>query len=163
MSSTRLGSLARSLLRESKLCAIATVNADGSGHINTAYFAYGSRFEIVWVSAPQARHSRNISERARIAVAVFDSTQTWGRDDRGIQLFGTARALSGRAAREAERIYVKRFADARDIGESYRFYRFRPRRVKLFDEAKLGGATWVTARVRADGALEWERTERYGT
>src|SRR5207249_9942977 len=68
ISQRRLATLARSLVRESKLCAIATVNRDGSAHINTAYFAYGERFEIVWVSAPQARHSRNIRERSRIAI-----------------------------------------------------------------------------------------------
>ena len=161
ISQRHLATLARSLLRESKLCAIATVNRDGSAHINTAYFAYSERFEIVWVSAPQARHSRNIRERSRIAIAVFDSTQTWGRDDRGIQLFGTARVLGGRAVDDAQRVYVKRFPDATDIGKMYRFYQFRPRRMKLFDEAKLGGATWVTARVGAAGALRWERTERY--
>src|SRR5919204_1068749 len=111
MSSRRLRDLARSLLRESKLCAIATVNADGSAHINTAYFAYGERFEIVWCSAPQARHSRNIRERARAAIAVFDSTQTWGREDRGIQLFGTARELRATKTADAERLYVKRFRD----------------------------------------------------
>jgi len=56
---------------------------------------------------------------------------------------------------------VKRFPDATEIGKMYRFYHFRPRRMKFFDEAKLGGATWVTARVGAAGALRWERTERY--
>jgi uncharacterized protein YhbP (UPF0306 family) len=157
----RLLALARSLLRGSKLCAIATVNADGSAHINTAYFAYSERFGIVWCSAPQARHSRNVRERARIAIAIFDSTQTWGRDDRGIQLFGTARELRATKTADAERLYVKRFRDATDIGDTYRFYLFRPRRMKMFDEAKLGGATWVTARVGASGRLRWMRTERY--
>jgi uncharacterized protein YhbP (UPF0306 family) len=161
IASRRLVALARPLLRESKLCAIATVNADGSAHINTAYFAYGDAFEVVWCSAPQARHSRNIRERARIAIAVFDSTQTWGRDDRGIQLFGAAREVRGRTADEAERLYVKRFRDATDIRETYRFYQFRPLRMKLFDERRLGGATWVTARVSVDGSLHWVRTERY--
>ena len=161
LSARRLAVLARSLLRESKLCAIATTNGDGSAHINTAYFAYGTGFEIVWVSAPLARHSRNIQVRRRIAIAVFDSTQTWGGEDRGMQLFGTARELRDRSSDEAERLYARRFPDAADIRKKYRFYRFIPRHVKLFDEPKLGGATWVTARVSADGTLHWERTERY--
>ena len=67
----------------------------------------------------------------------------------------------GTAVDDAQRLYAKRFPDATDIGKMYRFYQFRPRRMKLFDEAKLGGATWVTARVGAAGALRWERTERY--
>ena len=47
--------------------------------------------------------------RASAAVAVFRSTQTWGGSDRGIQLFGRARELRGRAALDAERLYAKRF------------------------------------------------------
>ena len=157
----RLAALAHSLLRGSKLCAIATVNADGSAHINTAYFAYGDDFAIVWCSAPQARHSRNIRDRRRAAIAVFDSTQMWGRDDRGIQVFGAARELRGRSADEAQRLYVARVRAATDIGKTYRFYRLRPARLKMFDETKLGGATWVTARVGASGRLRWMRSERY--
>jgi uncharacterized protein YhbP (UPF0306 family) len=157
----RLAALARRLLDASRLCAIATVSPAGRAHINTAYFAYGTGFEIVWVSAPLARHSRNIQVRRRIAIAVFDSTQTWGGEDRGMQLFGTARELRDRSSDEAERLYARRFPDAADIRKKYRFYRFIPRHVKLFDEPKLGGATWVTARVSADGTLHWERTERY--
>ena len=160
LSSRRLAALATSLLRGSKLCAIATVNSDGGAHVNTAYFAYGEDFALVWCSAPQARHSRNVRERPRIAITVFDSTQTWGREDRGIQLFGTARELARGAAADAVRLYVKRFPDATDIAQTYRFYRFRPRRVKLFDERRFGGATWVTARI-AGGLLAWQRTERY--
>ena len=44
---------------------------------------------------------------------------------------------------------------------AYRFYRFRPRRLKLFDEQELGPGWFVTARVAAGGRLEWERTEIY--
>jgi hypothetical protein len=33
--------------------------------------------------------------------------------------------------------------------------------MKFFDERRLGGATFVTVRVGADGRPAWERTERY--
>src|SRR5688500_13438731 len=90
----RLKAVTRRLLDASKLCAIATVSADGTAHINTAYFAWSSAFEIVWISAPEARHSRNIRLRPSTAIAVFDSTQSWGGSDRGIQLSGLAREVS---------------------------------------------------------------------
>ena len=45
--------------------------------------------------------------------------------------------------------------------DAYRFYRLRPRRIKLFDEHALGGATWVTVAVGAGGRLRWVRTESY--
>ena len=158
----RLAQAARALLDASTLCAIATLDARGRAYINTAYFAWNTAFEIVWLSEPGATHSRNLRANGTAAVAVYDSTQTWGRPDRGIQLFGSAREAAGAAAAAAAKTYAERFADYRadDMG-AYRAYLFRPRRVKLFDERGLGPGTFVTARVRAAGELVWERTEVY--
>jgi uncharacterized protein YhbP (UPF0306 family) len=162
ISAARLAAIARRLLKAAPLCAISTVGSDGRAHVNTAYFAWSSAFEIVWLSAPDARHSRNIGQRPSVAIAVFDSRQEWGDSDRGIQLFGTARELTGRAARDASRLYGQRFkAYSADELDAYRLYRFRPRTLKLFHERELGGGTFVTAKVARDGRLSWERTERY--
>jgi uncharacterized protein YhbP (UPF0306 family) len=159
---TRLRTIARRLLDASTLCAIATVSADGRAHINTAYFAWDASFEIVWISAPEARHSRNVRRHPSVAIAVFDSTQKWGGSDRGIQLFGTARELTGRAASDGARVYARRFKDySREELTAYRVYRFRPRAMKLFHERELGGGTFVTARVGRGGRLTWQRTETY--
>jgi uncharacterized protein YhbP (UPF0306 family) len=157
----RLDALARSLLDASTLCAISTVAPRGEAYVNTAYFAWSERFELVWLSEPHARHSRNLAARPTAAVAVFDSRQSWGKPDRGIQLFGAAREVAGSAARDAERTYASRFPDVAGAAlGGYRFYRFRPRRVKLFDEAALGTGVFVTAGV-SRGGLTWLRTERY--
>lgn len=164
VSPARLRSIARRLLNASTLCAIATVSADGRGHINTAYFAWSATFEIVWLSAPEARHSRNIRRRPAVAIAVYDSTQKWGGFDRGVQLFGTAHQVAGRAVPEADRLYRRRFkAPASDELRAYRLYRFQPKTLKLFHERELGGGTFVTATVGRDGGLAWVRTERYVT
>jgi len=152
--------MTRRLLDQSKLCAIATASPGARAHVNTAYFAWGPTFEIVWLSAPEARHSRNIRANPSTAVAVYRSTQTWGGSDHGIQLFGTARELRGRTARTAEHLYAARFK-AYEAIDAYRFYRLRPRQIKLFDEHALGGATWVTVAVGAGGRLRWVRTESY--
>ncbi|MDP9282051.1 MAG: pyridoxamine 5'-phosphate oxidase family protein [Chloroflexota bacterium] len=158
----RLRTLALRLLNASTLCAISTVSDDGHAHINTAYFAWSASFDIVWLSAPEAHHSRNLRRRPSVAIAVYDSAQKWGGSDRGIQIFGNARELAGRSAREAERLYGRRFrSHVRDELSAYRFYRLRPTRLKLFHERELGGATFVTARVARGGTLRWERTESY--
>ncbi|SRR5581483_10096083 len=162
IAATRIAASARELLDASTLCAIATVRADGSAHVNTAYFAWSPDLEIVWMSERQATHSRNIRGNPSVAIAVYDSRQTWGEPDRGIQLFGTAHEAEGEEGVGARTLYARRFprlADA-DFG-AYRFYRFRPRRLKLFDERALGPATFVTARVGAGSLLEWEQTEVY--
>ena len=162
LAAARITAAARRLLDASTLCAIATVSNDGGVHINTAYFAWSRTFDVVWLSDPHAHHSRNLRANDRVAIAVYDSSQTWGEPDRGIQLFGSAHEVGQRAARHAEHIYANRFSEygEADLG-SYRFYCFRPRRVKLFDEPVLGAGVFVTARVRNDGGVTWERTEIY--
>jgi uncharacterized protein YhbP (UPF0306 family) len=159
-STSRLTAIARRLLDASPLCAISTVSPGGRAYVNTAYFASGPAFDIVWLSAPDARHSRNVRANPSAAVAVFRSTQRWGGSDRGIQVFGRARELRGRAALDAERLYAKRFrAYAGDLPE-FRFYRLATRRLKLFDERVLGGGTFVTVSVKR-GRLKWEKTESF--
>jgi uncharacterized protein YhbP (UPF0306 family) len=129
--------------------------------VNTAYFAWTSNLDCIWVSDVAAAHSRNLATNPRAAIAVFDSTQTWGEADRGIQLFGSARRVGRRGAHQAKSTYARRFGRYRgDAVSGYDFYRFRPHRFKLFDEKTLGEGVFVTATVRATG-VEWKRTEIY--
>lgn len=130
--------------------------------MNTVYFAWSPQLDLAWISEPRAKHSQNLGENGSAAIAVCDSRQSWGGSDRGIQLFGRARNVKGAAADDAEKLYAKRFAAYRssDLAE-YRFYVFRPQRVKLFDELELGAGVFVTARVSRDRRLVWERTEIY--
>ena len=161
VAASRMAALAHDLLDAAPLCAIATVSRDDQAHVNTAYFAWSPRFDIVWLSEPRAKHSRNIAANASVEIAVFDSHQTWGEADRGIQLFGSAREIEGAVAREAARLYEVRFPDyEQEDLSAYGLYRFRPRRVKLFDEHELDTGVFVTARA-VGGGLVWERTEVY--
>jgi uncharacterized protein YhbP (UPF0306 family) len=114
----------------------------------------------VWLSHPGATHSQNIRERGTTAVAVFDSTQSWGKPDRGIQLFGAAVQLDHEAA-DAAATYAARFPESRNAPAAYRFYEFRPTRVKLFDERAFGAGRFVRATLDADGRLSWEATDVY--
>jgi uncharacterized protein YhbP (UPF0306 family) len=157
---SRLADAARSLLDASTLCAIATISDDGSAHVNTAYFAFSSELDLVWMSDPNALHSRNIRARGTAAIAVYDSTQLWGKQDRGIQLFGSARELGQSEAGDAEALYGRRFSEFEpDQFGTYRLYAFHPGRIKLFDERELGAGQFVTARVERDGRLVWQSTE----
>jgi hypothetical protein len=163
VASGRLRALAGQLLDASTLCAISTVSPGGRAHVNTAYFAWSPSLDLVWLSDPHATHSSNVRTRRTAAVAVYDSHQAWGNPDRGIQLIGVAQELMGRAAGDAESVYIRRFPEYRESGSAgYRFYRFRPRRMKVFDERAFGAAVFVTARV-SRGEVRWERTEIYPT
>jgi uncharacterized protein YhbP (UPF0306 family) len=155
VSAARIRRVARSLLDASELCAIATVTRGGSAYVNTAYFAWAPDLRIVWVSEPGAGHSGNLGANPSAAIAVYDSSQTWGKPDRGIQLFGTAREAGG----DGEEVYARRFPDY-EAGV-YRCYELRPRRIKLFDEGALGAGVFVTARVARHGEVAWQRTDVY--
>ena len=71
VAAARMAALARSLLDASPLCAVATVSPRGRAHVNTAYFAWSPGLDVVWLSEPKARHSRNIAANAGVAIAVF--------------------------------------------------------------------------------------------
>jgi Pyridoxamine 5'-phosphate oxidase len=162
LASSRLERAARSLLEASTLCALSTVSGRGAPQVNTAYFAVTADLSLIWLSDPGSAHSGNVRRSRQAAAAVYDSHQRWGGPDRGIQLFGLAEELvGGAAAGEAATVYAARFpaAGAAALGR-YRYYRLRPRRVKLFDEAGFGSGVFVTATVRRGGRLVWQRTER---
>jgi uncharacterized protein YhbP (UPF0306 family) len=161
--SARLARLARKLLDAAPLCALATVSPGGRAYINTMYFARADPWDLVWISSPDSQHSRNVRERRSASIAVFDSHQRWGGEDRGIQVFGRARELRGTAAHMALRAYAARFRhrDADQILGRYVVYRLRATRLKIFDERELSRGTFVTTRVGRDGTLQWERTDEY--
>jgi uncharacterized protein YhbP (UPF0306 family) len=142
----------------SPLYALATVAPHGRAYISHMYFAWTDSFDVWWISDPDSRHSRNLGTNRSAAVTIYDSRQTWGRPDRGVHLFGAAAEVAGPGAREAEHAYAKRFSSYGGLDDSLRMYRFRPRRLQLFDERSLAPGTLVTARVSRDG-LKWLRTE----
>ncbi len=140
------------------LCALSTVSPGGRAHINHMYFAWTDRFEVVWISNPDSIHSRNLARHPSAAVTIYDSHQTWGKPDRGIQLFGAAAVTTGPREKEAQRVYRKRFRRYDAEAEGLPVYRFAARTVKLFDERALAPVTFVTARVTRAG-LAWVMTE----
>jgi general stress protein 26 len=91
------------------LCSLATVSTGGKAHINHMYFAWSGWFDVYWISDADSIHSKNLLRNRSAAITVYDSKQTWGKPDRGMQLFGRAGVVTGRAAGEAASAYAKRF------------------------------------------------------
>jgi len=141
------------ILRNNVLCSMATVTPEARAHINTAYFAYTKELEIVFVSYPDSHHARNLQGRSSMALTIFNSKQTWGRPDTGVQLFGTCRpaekCLLGKLA-SVYSLRYPRFAKwkrqfEKEEGEfPLRFYRFVPRRATILDEREFGGGLFIT-------------------
>jgi predicted pyridoxine 5'-phosphate oxidase superfamily flavin-nucleotide-binding protein len=56
--------IARRLIEANMYMTIATADGDGRPWVSPVWFAAASDTEFLWVSAPDARHSRNLA-RAR--------------------------------------------------------------------------------------------------
>jgi uncharacterized protein YhbP (UPF0306 family) len=145
------------ILRENRLCSIATLTIRNRPHINIAYFCYSDELALYFLSHPGSLHCRNLSTNPYMAITVFASSQQWTGPGRGLQLFGTCREVTGLQARRAEELYAKRFpahAEMRarlkstDTASEYRFYRFVAKDLKILDEGELGDEVFVCASVK---------------
>jgi nitroimidazol reductase NimA-like FMN-containing flavoprotein (pyridoxamine 5'-phosphate oxidase superfamily) len=65
---------ARSLIDANSYMTLATADAGGAPWASPVWFAHEQYKSFLWISQPEARHSRNIAARAEIAIVIFDST-----------------------------------------------------------------------------------------
>src|SRR6266566_1831584 len=103
-SSATIERVTRRLMNASPLCSLSTVSPGGRAHINHMYFASTDRFAVYWISDRDSLHSRNLVRNSSAAMTIYASNQMWGRPDRGIQLFGSARETT---VPEAARAYSR--------------------------------------------------------
>jgi nitroimidazol reductase NimA-like FMN-containing flavoprotein (pyridoxamine 5'-phosphate oxidase superfamily) len=65
---------ARKIIDANRYMTLATADAGGAPWASPVWFAHTDYREFLWVSDPQARHSKNLAERPEVAIAVFDSS-----------------------------------------------------------------------------------------
>jgi ketosteroid isomerase-like protein/nitroimidazol reductase NimA-like FMN-containing flavoprotein (pyridoxamine 5'-phosphate oxidase superfamily) len=65
--------IARRLIDSSSYLTLGTADADGRPWVSPVWYAAESHRELLWVSSPEARHSRNLSERPETSIVIFDS------------------------------------------------------------------------------------------
>jgi nitroimidazol reductase NimA-like FMN-containing flavoprotein (pyridoxamine 5'-phosphate oxidase superfamily) len=70
----QLQSLGRSIVDRSLYMVLATADGVGRPWATPVYFAPEEYRGFVWVSRPDARHSRNIAERPEVGITIFDSS-----------------------------------------------------------------------------------------
>ena len=61
------------LLARHLYLVIGTTDKDGRPWVTPVFYAADGEHRIVWVSAPDSRHSQNIATRPDVAITVFDS------------------------------------------------------------------------------------------
>jgi hypothetical protein len=85
---------ARAIIDTNRYLTLGTVDLDGRPWTSPVYFAAGGDREFYWLSATDARHSRNLAERPQVSIVIFDSTVP-AYHGRAVYAVGEARELSG--------------------------------------------------------------------
>jgi nitroimidazol reductase NimA-like FMN-containing flavoprotein (pyridoxamine 5'-phosphate oxidase superfamily) len=94
-----LVAVARAIIHANRYLTLATAGADGRPWASPVWFAPAGPRELLWVSRPQTRHSRNLAARPDATAVIFDSHAAVG-EGQAVWLAGTAGALDGAAAVE---------------------------------------------------------------
>jgi len=74
MAEVDLLAAAQGIIDSNRYMTLASAAADGEPWASPVWFAHAEYREFFWISRPEARHSRNIGARPRIAIVIFDST-----------------------------------------------------------------------------------------
>jgi hypothetical protein len=90
---------------------IATADAEGRPWVSPVWFARASPTEFLWVSHPDARHSRNLASRSEMSIVIFDSTVPLGKAE-AVYLDASGEEVSGRALKTGIEIYSQRSTQA---------------------------------------------------
>jgi len=122
---------ARALIDANLYLVLATVDGAGRPWSSPVYYAHDRYRDFLWVSAPEAVHSRNIAARPRVGVVIFDSHAPIGTGQ-GVYMSATAAQVGGDDLARA----VETFS-LRSIGH--------------------GGAAWTGADVQAERGLRLYR------
>jgi SAM-dependent methyltransferase len=88
-----LDAMARRIIDGNQYMTLGTLDDDGRPRLSPVYYTAARYADFYWVSSPQARHSRNLAERADVEIVIFDSTATVGQGE-AVYLSATARAVS---------------------------------------------------------------------
>ena len=92
--SPNLDAIARVVIDASQYMTLATADATGRPWACPVWFAHHDHRDFIWMSRPDARHSRNLLARPEVAIVIFDSTVS-PRERQAVYVEGVAREASG--------------------------------------------------------------------
>jgi hypothetical protein len=88
--------VARAMLDEGRYVVLGTADAAGVPWVSPVFYTLSGYRELVWMSAPGTRHSRNLAERADVSLVVFDSRAVPG-EGTAVYMCGVAAEVTGEA------------------------------------------------------------------
>ena len=95
---------AQTIIDTNLYMTLGTTDSHGRPWTSPVYFAAAGIREYYWVSATDARHSRNLAERPQVSLVIFDSTVP-PYHGRAVYVVGEAGELSGSDVDRALQVY----------------------------------------------------------
>jgi nitroimidazol reductase NimA-like FMN-containing flavoprotein (pyridoxamine 5'-phosphate oxidase superfamily) len=121
--------IARALIDSCQYLTLATADGDGRPWASPVWYAHEDYARFVWVSKPEARHSRNLVARPQAGIVIFESTVPMG---------------------EGQAVYVEATVEEITSGDDG-----DERWIEVFSARSeaLGGPAWTTGDVRPPAPL----------
>ena len=110
-----LAAVAREIIDANRYLTLATADGDGRPWAAPVWYANEGYTDFLWVSRPEARHSRNLASRPGLAIVIFDSTVPVG-GAQAVYVEALAEELSGAERERGIAIYSRR-SQAHGAGE----------------------------------------------
>jgi nitroimidazol reductase NimA-like FMN-containing flavoprotein (pyridoxamine 5'-phosphate oxidase superfamily) len=110
-----LAAVARQLIDANRYMTLATADSDGNPWASPVWYAHEGYTDFLWVSRPQARHSRNLASRPGLAIVIFDSTVPAGTGQ-AVYAEAEAEELGGAELQRAIEVFSHR-SEAHGAGE----------------------------------------------
>ena len=99
--------IARAIIDANLYLVVGTADATGLPWVSPVYYAPAGYREFLWLSSPQARHSRNIRVRPEVGIVIFDSSVPINTGQ-GVYMSAVADELDGNAVTDEIELFSER-------------------------------------------------------
>ena len=127
------GAAARAVIDSNSYMTLGTADESGLPWVTPVWFAHSGYREFLWVSSPEARHSRNLEARPEVSIVIFDSQVSPG-DAEAVYVSGKAAELSGEELESGVEVFSRK-SEAAGLPAYSRADIQEPARLRLYRAA----------------------------
>jgi len=102
-----LAARARAIVDANLYMALATADEESLPWVSPVYFAHVRYRDLIWVSRPERRHSRNLAARDSVSIAIFDSSVPIGTGQ-AVYMTATAGEVADDELEELVAVFARR-------------------------------------------------------
>lgn len=135
------------LIEENYILTLATVSKGQPCSCN-AFYVFDDEFNLYIWTGKGTLHSRNMGLNPKVAISIYNSSQKWGSDLKGLQAIGTAKVVIPKDLLNAGGLYLKRYVKSSELVKNAidfhkkvfdsRIYKIQLKDIKVFDEESFG-------------------------